>query len=84
MQVDTRCNKPATNDQAKLTVLHVKSRQSSATSPACNLPHLHLAPPLGVTQFEFCQDFCIRVAGLLCGVVCMIVRLAVSVEHHNL
>ena len=25
-----------------------------------NLPHLHMAPPLGVTTFEFCLDLCNR------------------------
>jgi len=48
------------------------------------LPYLHLAPPLGVTSFEFCRDFRhqkTRVLGQSCGVVHMILRLAVSVEH---
>ena len=46
------------------------------------LPHLHLAPPLGVTPFEFRKDFWsqkTRVPGLSCGVVCVI-HLAVLVE----
>jgi len=38
---------------AQLTVLSVESRQFSATTSAFNLPDLHLAPPLGVTSFEF-------------------------------
>jgi len=48
-----------------------------------NLPHLRLAPPLGVTLVEFRWDLWRQktgVPGLSCGVVCMI-RLAVSVEH---
>jgi len=49
-----------------------------------NLPHLQLVPPLGVTPFEFCQDLWYqktRVPGILCGIVCVILHLAVSVEH---
>jgi len=36
-----------------------------------NLPHLHLAPPLGVTSFEFCRDLWHQKTtdtGLSCGV----------------
>jgi len=36
-----------------------------------NLPHLHLAPPLGITQFEFRKDFWqqkTRIHVLSCGV----------------
>jgi len=49
-----------------MTMLHVESRQFQATAPEFKLPHLHLAPLLGVTLFEalfgvtlieFCQDF---------------------------
>ena len=39
-----------------------------------SLPHLHLAPPLEVTQFEFCRDLRhkkTRVPGPSCGIVCM-------------
>jgi len=46
-----------------------------------SLPHLYLAPPLGVNPFEFCRDSQrrkTRVAGRSCGVVCVIVRLAIS------
>jgi len=71
-------------DRAKLSALRVESRQFSATATALNLPHLHLAPLLLVTQFEFCRDFQqqkTRIPGLLCGIVCVILRLAVSVEH---
>jgi len=38
-------------------MLRVESRQFSSTSPAFNIPRLHLAPPLGVILFEFCRDF---------------------------
>jgi len=43
-------------------------------------PHLHLAPPQGVTPVEFRGYLWhkkTRVPGLLCGVVCVILRLAV-------
>ena len=46
-------------------------------------PHLHSAPPLGVTAVEFRGDLWrkkTRVPGLSCGVVCVSVRLAVLVE----
>jgi len=64
-------------------MLRIQSRQVSATSPAFNIPHLHLAPSLVVTPFEFCQDLWhpkTRVPRLLCGVVCMILHLVISVE----
>jgi len=47
-------------------------------------PHLHLAPPEGVTPVEFRGDLWhskTRVPGLSCGVVCVILRFAVLVEH---
>ena len=34
-------------DRTMLTTLRVESRQFAATAPAFNLPHMHLAPPLG-------------------------------------
>jgi len=40
--------------------------------------------PIPHSRFEFCRDFRqqkTRVSGLSCGVVCVILRLAVSVEH---
>jgi len=46
-------------------------------------PHLHSAPPQGVTPVEFRGDLWLqktRVSGLSCGVVCVILRLAVLVE----
>jgi len=58
-------------------MLHVKS---AATAPAFNLPQLHLAPPLALIPFEFCQDFRhqkTRVPWLSCGAVCTILRLIV-------
>ena len=47
-------------------------------------PHLHLLPPQGVIPVEFRGDLWhqkTRVPGLSCGVVCVILRLAVLVEH---
>jgi len=47
-------------------------------------PRLHLAPPQGVIPVEFSGDLWrlkTRVPGLSCGVVCVIQRLAVLVEH---
>jgi len=49
-----------------------------------NLPHLHLAPRLGVTPFKFCGDFRHKktsIPWLSWGVVCVILHLAISVEH---
>ena len=45
---------------------------------------MHLAPPYGVTPVEFRGDLWLqktRVPGLSCGVVYVILRLAVLVEH---
>ena len=47
-------------------------------------PHLHLALPYGVTPVEFRGDLWrqkTRVPALSCGVVCMILRFVVLVEH---
>ena len=47
-------------------------------------PNLHSAPSYGVTPVEFRGDLWhhkTRVTGLSCGVVCVILRLAVLVEH---
>jgi len=49
-----------------------------------DLPHLYLAPPQGVIPVEFHGDLWhpkTRVPGLSCGFVCVILRLAVLVEH---
>ena len=46
-------------------------------------PHLHSAPPQRVTPVEFRGDLWLqktRVPGLSCGVVCVILRLAILVE----
>jgi len=43
--------------------------------------NLHLALPLGLTQFEFCRDLQhqkIRVPGLSCGVLCVVLCFTVS------
>ena len=71
--------------RTKLTTLRLESRQFASTAnltyPTCiwcvRLRWFHLS-------FEFCRDFRhqkTRVPGLSCGVVCVILRLAVSVEH---
>jgi len=47
-------------------------------------PHLHLAPPQGIIPVEYHGDLWhqkTRVPGLLCGVVYVILRLAVLVEQ---
>ena len=44
-------------------------------------PHLHSAPPQGVTPVEFRGDLKTRVTGVSCGVVCIILHFAVLVEH---
>jgi len=67
-----------------MTTLRVESRQFAATTPALNPPRLHLEPPLRVIPSEFCRYFRLqktRVSRLSCGVVCVILRLAVLVEH---
>ena len=46
-------------------------------------PDLHLAPPYGVTPFEFRRDLWrqkTRIPGLSCGFICVILRLVVLVE----
>ena len=46
-------------------------------------PHLYLAPPQGVIPVEFRGDLWLqktRVPGVSCGVVCVILHLAVLVE----
>ena len=47
-------------------------------------PHLHLALPQGVIPVEFRGGLWLqktRLSGLSCGVVCVILRFAVLVEH---
>jgi len=51
-----------------------------------NQPHLHLSPPLGVIPFEFrrvlwCQKN--RVPGLSCGIICVILCLAVLIQYRS-
>jgi len=50
-----------------------------------NLPHLYSAPPFGVTPLEFRLDFWHqkRVPGLSYGVICVILGLAVLVDHRR-
>jgi len=46
-------------------------------------PHLYMAPPKGVAPVEFRGDLWrqkTRVPGLSCGVICVILRLAILVE----
>ena len=48
------------------------------------LPHLHLEAPLGVTPFEFRKDFWhqkTRLPRLSCGVVCVILCIAVLIQY---
>jgi len=45
-----------------------------------NLPHLHLAPPLGVTAYEFHRDLWhmkTRILALSCSIICVILGLAI-------
>ena len=51
-----------------------------------NPPHLHLSPAWGLIPFEFrrelwCQKT--RVTGLSCGVICVILRLAVLIQYRS-
>jgi len=51
-----------------------------------NFPHLHFGPPLAVTQFEFRGDLGCQKTGvhvLSCGVVCVILRLAVLIQYQR-
>jgi len=63
----------------KLTAPETISRSRNVENRRLNLPHLYLAPPLGVTLLEFRQEFWrqkARVPGLSYGV-----DLAILVEH---
>jgi len=53
----TRCT-TANVLQTKVYAQYDKRDRTSYLSKVANfnLPYLHLAPPLGVTQFEFCRD----------------------------
>jgi len=49
-----------------------------------NPPHLHLAPPYGLTPVEFCGNLWRQKMGvpeLSCGVVCVILCLAVLTQY---
>ena len=51
-----------------------------------NRPHLHLSPPQGVIPCEFRHDIWhqkTRVPGLSCGVVCVILHLAVLIQYRS-
>ena len=51
-----------------------------------NPPHLYLSPPYWVIQFEFRRDlWCqkTRVLGLSCGIICVILRLAVLIQYRS-
>jgi len=54
-KLDAQFDKLATELNWQRFVSKVPSLQ--LYRPAFNLPHLHLAPPLEVTPFEFCRDF---------------------------
>jgi len=85
-KVDAQCDKLVTklswqrlrqSTRSSYSELLVESRQF-------NLPHPHLALPLMVTPFEFCRDIRrqkTRDPALSCGIVCVILCLAISVEH---
>ena len=52
-------------------------------SPDVNLPHLYLAPPLGMMSLEFRQDFWqrkTRVLGLFYAILSVILGLAIFVQ----
>ena len=69
---------------AKRSPVSATAELLSTATPALNVRHLHLAPALGMTKFEMGRDIRrqeIRIPDLSCGVVCVILRLAVSVEH---
>ena len=81
-KLDALCHKLAT----KLSWQHLRRSTFSSYSELFveswqfyNPPHLHLVPVLGVTRDLRQQKT--RGPGLSCGVVCMIPRSAISVEH---
>jgi len=64
---------------------HFQVIASYLSKLACfNLPHLHLAPPLGVTPFKFRLNLGHqKTLGLSCGVVCVILCLAVLTQYQR-
>jgi len=72
-KVDAQCHKLAT----ELSWQHLPYL-SKVTN--FNLPHLHLAPPLEWPRLS-CANQKTRVPGIACGIVCVILHLAISVEH---
>ena len=85
-KVDAQCDKLVTELSwqhsqwsmfSSYSKLFVESRQFQPTPPA-------FGASIGVTPFEFCRNLQhqkTRVPGLSCGTVCMILCLAISVEH---
>ena len=80
-KADAQCDKLA---------IELRWQRLASKVANCQLPHsVNLYPTcigasIGVTPVEFCRDFRrqkTRVTGLSCGIVCVILRLAVSVEH---
>jgi len=72
-KVDAQCDKLATElSWQRLRRLTFSSYSEYLSKVAnFNLPHLHLAPPLGVIPFEFCGDLRrqkTRAHGLSCGI----------------
>ena len=62
-------------------------QQSLLSSKVTNFNplHLHLSPPQGVILFEFRRDLWYQKTchGLSCGVVCVILRLAVLIQYRS-
>ena len=81
---ERQTNFAASNRGRHLSSAGRPSRWALAHISSFNVSHLHIAPPFGVTPFEFCRDFRRQkngISGLSCGVVCVILRLSVSLEH---
>jgi len=85
--VDAQCDKLATELSWQRLRRSIRFRVvASYLSKVANfnLPHLYLAPPLGMTPFEFCRPLRhqnTRPHSVSYGVICVILRLVVSVEH---
>jgi len=81
--VDAQCDKLA----IELSWQRFASKVAKLQLPHLHLtyiPHLHLAPPLRATPFEFCLDFRHQKARIPAGAIvsrCVILRLAVSVQR---